>query len=53
MSFDDGWQQADIGNGQDNEKSKDKTLVSLNTDAVLTEVERMGAGLVSGITVQV
>ena len=35
------------------EKSKDKAVVTLNTDAVLTEIERMGTGLVSGITVQV
>ncbi|THG99128.1 hypothetical protein EW026_g3163 [Hermanssonia centrifuga] len=38
---------------KDNEKGKDKSLVVLNTDAVLSEIERLGAGLVTSITVQV
>ena len=40
----------EVGN---KDKTKDKTLVALNVDAVLGEIERMGAGLISGITVQV
>ena len=35
------------------DKSKDKSLVTLNTAAVLSEIERLGSGLVSAITVQV
>ena len=30
-----------------------ETLVALNTEAVLSEVERLGEGIVSGIMVQV
>ncbi|KAJ7086043.1 Nrap protein [Mycena belliarum] len=35
------------------EKEKDKGLVVLNEASILREVERLGSGLVSGITVQV
>ncbi len=35
-----------------NKKDKDGALVTLNVDAVLAEIERLGAGLVKSITVQ-
>lgn len=35
------------------ESSKDKTSVVLNQDAILTEVERFGAGLITTITQRV
>ncbi|EKM53177.1 uncharacterized protein PHACADRAFT_259350 [Phanerochaete carnosa HHB-10118-sp] len=38
---------------KENEKSKDKGFVKLNHDAIFTEIERMGTGIVEGITVQV
>jgi hypothetical protein len=38
---------------QDNEKAKDKGLVALNEAAVLSEIERLGSGLVKDITVHV
>ncbi|KAF7330353.1 Mannose-6-phosphate isomerase [Mycena venus] len=38
---------------QEKEKEKDKSLVVLNEASVLSEIERLGCGLVSGITVQV
>ncbi|KAJ7039536.1 Nrap protein, partial [Mycena alexandri] len=38
---------------KENEKEKDKSLVVLNEASVLSEIERVGGGLVCGITVQV
>lgn len=38
---------------QESQKSKDKGLVTLNTEAVLAEVERMGADIVAEVTVQI
>ncbi|KAJ7746600.1 Nrap protein [Mycena metata] len=38
---------------KENEKEKDKGLVVLNEAGVLSEIERLGGGLVCGITVQV
>ncbi|PPQ96699.1 hypothetical protein CVT26_010251 [Gymnopilus dilepis] len=35
---------------KDNEKSKDKGLVTLNQDAVVAEIERLGTGLLKKIT---
>ena len=35
-----------------NKKEKDSALVTLNVDAVLAEIERLGAGLVKSIIVQ-
>ncbi|KAF9447462.1 pre-rRNA processing protein Utp22 [Macrolepiota fuliginosa MF-IS2] len=37
---------------KENDKRKDKGLVSLNQHAILSEVERLGAGLISKIVVQ-
>ena len=34
------------------DKGKDKALVTLNSDAILCEIERLGAELISGIAVQ-
>jgi len=38
---------------KEKEKEKDKGLVVLNEASVLGEIERLGGGLVCGITVQV
>lgn len=38
---------------QEDEKAKAKGLVVLNDNAVFSEIERMGEGLVKGITVHV
>lgn len=38
-------------NLQENEKIKDKSLVSLNEAAVLSEIERLGSGLITKIIV--
>jgi hypothetical protein len=35
------------------EKEKDKAIISLNEAAVLREIERLGKGVVCGITVQI
>lgn len=37
---------------QENENVKDKGLVILNEMAVLSEIERLGAGMIQEITVQ-
>jgi hypothetical protein len=36
---------------QENEKAKDKGLVTLNQDAVVSEIERLGRGIVKKITI--
>jgi len=36
---------------QENEKSKDKGLVALNQNAVISEIERLGRGIVKKITI--
>jgi len=35
-----------------NEKAKDKAFVNLNQDGIISEIERMGAGLIQKITIQ-
>jgi U3 small nucleolar RNA-associated protein 22 len=37
---------------QDNEKAKDKGLIVLNEMSVLSEIERLGTGLIYEIAVQ-
>jgi len=37
---------------KENEKAKDKALVIINQDGIISEIERIGAGLIQKITIQ-
>ncbi|KAI0084988.1 Nrap protein [Irpex rosettiformis] len=47
-----GYNSAPLAKEDDKAKEKDKTLVALNVEAILKEIQRMGEGLITNITLQ-